>query len=124
MFTPVSIATVVGTAVAAIVLWVTIRWLGNSNFLLAPGQRARRAGKLAAVVAGVVSFPFAWFVGYVVGGNFGGAYASRVGREADLLIPIGIGTGILLVTVVVSLIIAVVAFVCGRLLERQQTAGQ
>jgi hypothetical protein len=116
MITPVFIATLLGTVLAAFLLWVSVRWLLASRILLSPGKEQRPFTKYLVSVAALVAFPFAWFVGFVIGGNFGGAYASLTSLSEAWAIPTGIGLGIAVLTFVLSFLAASCGLLIGRLL--------
>lgn len=120
--TAVSFAVLVSTLLCVVATYIAVRQISRGQWLT-PADRtsspfARRVSWLSAI--GV--FPFAWFLGFVVGGNFGGAIASNLsegtGLPAGFLIPLGIGVGIFLCTTLLSIAVALLGFAITRCVER------
>lgn len=78
---------------------------------------ARTGSKIGAYLGGLSSFPFALFLGFVVGGNVGGGSGEWLDL-GDAGIIVGIGSGVFVVTVLVCLIAIFVGFVLGGLSEK------
>lgn len=120
--TTVSISVTVATALAVFAIYFSIRQILSRRWLLRsdapPAPQTRNVTWTLAILA----LPFTWFLGFVIGGNFGGALAGSFAESSrldpGLLIPFGIGVGIFLVTSVGAIGIGLLGFVLGRLIER------
>lgn len=118
----VATAIIVGTTLSGILVYLGLAILLRS-------ERCRRSGskgvieRRAAWLIAILTYPFAWFVGLILGGNFGGGYAGwlseRTGIAQEVLIPIAVGAGIVIVTSVVDLGIALSGFVAIRHLAKK-----
>jgi hypothetical protein len=86
--------------------------------------RARRAQsgfieRSTTITVALVALPISWFLGYVVGGNFGGSIASRLAFLSErTAIPIGIAMGIFVVTTFLSCGLSLIGLGVGVLLQR------
>jgi predicted small integral membrane protein len=86
--------------------------------------RARRAQsgiieRSTTIAIALVTLPIAWFLGYVVGGNFGGSIASQLSFLSEaVVIPIGIAIGIFVVTSFLSCTLTLIGLGVGILLQR------
>lgn len=76
---------------------------------------ARKGSKVGSYVVGVLSYPFALFLGFVVGGNLGGGFGGYAG---DVGVIIGLGLGVFVITALVATIAVIVGFVLGGLTEK------
>ncbi len=102
-----------GIALSVGLTGLAIRKLLASNF----GMRSdtRNGGKIGAYLGGLVSAPYALFLGFVAGGNLGGGWGSVVlGKTGAIL---GIGLGLFVVTVIISLCAALAGFLLGSFAE-------
>ena len=110
---PIFIATTLSTlaSIVACIYFV--------NFLR---QRRAHAGiieRLITIAVALVSLPISWFFGYVVGGNFGGSFASKLTFLSEgVIIPIGIAFGIFIVTTFLSCCLSLLGLGAGMLLQR------
>lgn len=122
IFSPVFTAIVLATLLSAITTYRTVKMIGQSAWLLGSDKTPAKgvAPKLALILA-LIAFPFAWFLGFVIGGNFGGAIASvlpEIGISEKTLIPFGIGLGIFICATFLSIAVALIGFVIGRYFEQ------
>lgn len=107
----VTIAIVGGTFLAVFATIFGLRFLRRWAARKSTGTvslPSRIAGAVALII-----FPFAWWIGFIVGGNFGGASGGSIGEGSTLesgIIVLGIGLGIFLVTSVIVLFLATLAF--------------
>ena len=118
MMTFISVSVCLATIMSAIVVYLTIKTLVRSNSGT-PIVGLRFSNAMLVLVT--IIFPFAWFFGFVVGGNFGGAVASNLAGtlfSERVLIPIGIGIGIFICTTFVSIFIPLVVWVIARCIKR------
>ena len=85
-------------------------------------RRRARSGiieRSTTIAIAVVALPIAWFLGYVVGGNFGGSIASQLSFLSEgVVIPIGIAIGIFVVTSFISCTLTLFGLGVGILLQR------
>lgn len=119
--TSVAFAVLLGTVLGGLATyWAVSRIVGN-RWLLPMGYDGRLAQRVAWFAA-IVAYPFMWFLGFVVGGNFGGGAAGKVseslGLSSQIVIPFGIGLGILLGTTLLSIAVSVLGFAIARCIER------
>ena len=98
-----------------------IKKLGASHFLSSTNRALSDIEKYAIWVVAAVTSPFAWFLGFVFGGNFGGAVASTIseasGLPSEILISGGVGLGIFACTVLLSIGSVFLIFIVIRLVE-------
>ena len=117
----VTFAIGIGTLLGIIAAFLIIKRIGESEWRLHDEFTGAFARRVTWFV-GVATFPFAWFLGFIVGGNFGGALAGRfseeVGLSAEILIPIGIGAGIFVCSALLSIATALTAFIIARTIKR------
>ena len=117
----VTIAVLVGTGLAAFAVMSVVRVLRKRIERLPLDERPRWTLASAITVA-VVAFPFAWWAGFILGGNFGGAFAAAVAEDMGAqraLVPVGISLGIALVTSAIVTVLCVIAFETANLLQRR-----
>lgn len=82
--------------------------------------------RVAATIA-VAAFPFAWWFGFIIGGNFGGAIGAAMSEGARMesgIITVGIAGGIFLVTTVIVMCLAGLAFILTRKFSRPDASQQ
>ena len=119
--TSVTFAVLLGTTFGLLVTYWSIIHVVKSRWLLPSGSDGRIAQK-AAWLAAIVAFPSMWFLGFFMGGNFGGGAAGKVwenfGLSPQIAIPFGIGIGILLSTALLSVAVSIVGFAIARCIER------
>jgi hypothetical protein len=124
MITPAALAVFVATALCLAVLAVVIRALTATRWLL-PASATGKVSRWVTWTLAVATFPFVWFLGFVVGGNFGGAYASRLAEawsiSGEILIPLGIGFALFVCALVLSLLLALAGFVVTRYVEHARS---
>ena len=86
-----------------LLLEVAVAWIFLSK-ILALGVITGKATKFALVIVALLIFPVAWFLGFVVGGTWGGAIASAalevLGSDHSYMTLIGVGLGAFAVTMV------------------------
>lgn len=101
-------------ALAAVLSIVVINW--EIKKLNPTMQRAKQVG---SYLGGYVLYPFALFVGFVVGGNFGGAIGSNALGEIGTVV--GIGLGVFIVTMLICSVGVLLGFALGGLAEKLAT---
>lgn len=117
----VTIAMVLSTVLAAAAVFLGLHWMRKSSILARPGMSTTRVMRSVPVVLSIVMFPFAWWLGVILGGNFGGAIAASIvatERGGQVLVSIGIALGIFMVTAVISLAAAFFGLLLMRLITR------
>jgi hypothetical protein len=118
----VAIAIFGGTLLGLLVSYFAIKRLAASRWMLSSSQSPTTGGRRTVWVVAIIAIPFAWLLGFVVGGNFGGALAGRFAESSGLseaiLIPSGIGLGIALCTAMLSIGSALLGLLVVRLFER------
>ncbi|MGH8654358.1 MAG: hypothetical protein ACREYE_20305 [Gammaproteobacteria bacterium] len=77
---------------------------------------ASRGSRIGSYLGGYGIYPFALFLGFVVGGNFGGAIGDNALGDAGTVV--GIGVGVFVVTIVACSIGALLGFLLGGLTQR------
>ena len=77
---------------------------------------ARNGSKIGSYLAGIASYPFALFVGFVMGGSLGGGWGEVLLGKAG--VTIGIGMGVFIATTVIAMIAVLVGFVLGGVTEK------
>ena len=115
--TSVTIAILLGTTLAILATTVGLRWMRSTPFFVPPNAATKRVTKIVPLVLAIAAFPFAWWVGFILGGNFGGATGASVADAAGgetVLVPIGIGLGIFVATTVISLTVVGIGFLVTR----------
>lgn len=119
--TSVAFAVLLGTVFGLLATYWAVSRIVGSRWLLPGGYDGKLAQRVAWFAA-IIAFPFTWFLGFVVGGNFGGGAAGKVseslGLSSQIIIPFGIGLGILLCTTVLSIAVSVLGFAIARCIER------
>ena len=115
----IMLSVAVGIALSLWLLDSTITKLltGKPVDLFGLSAVARTGSKIGAYLGGLGSYPFALFLGFVAGGNFGGGLGEWLGL-GDAGIVIGIGLGVFVVTVLVSVVAALAGFVLGGFTEK------
>ena len=114
MINPVFIATLIASIASILVTIFFVRFL----------LRKTSSSKVVTVsvqLIVLVSYPFAWFLGYIVGGNLGGALASWIPIQFlsnVIKISIGIGIGIIVCTVIISTIAAIFGLGFGQVINK------
>lgn len=120
--TLVILAVLTGSSVSVLTAYLAIRRVIQSRWLLPAGRVSTSFAHGIAWGLAIVAFPFAWFLGFVAGSNFGGAIFSVIsestGVPEKLLIPFGIAIGIFLCTTLLSIGASIVGFIVARLIER------
>lgn len=119
--TSVTVAVLLGTALAILATILGLRSMRSSQFLVSPNATPTRLTRIVPLVLAVAAFPFAWWLGFILGGNFGGTTVASVAEVAGgetVLVPIGIGIGIFFATAAISLGVAGIGLVVTRLLSR------
>lgn len=122
----ISFAIIIGTLLGIFSTIVVVAGLAKSNWLLKSRTvPARFVIRLPLWVA-MSAFPFSWFVGFIVGGNFGGAIAASVLEKFDLssgvIIPIGIAAGIAFCSAFFPIVSALITSVICRCIQRKRFA--
>jgi hypothetical protein len=107
-----------GLVFGGVLVRIAIRGLlaGRPMDLFGLGARAPRGVKIGAYAATIVAYPFAIFVGFVVGGNLGGALGATVIPPEAVGVIVGISTGIFVVTTSLAIAAAVIGFIFGGLI--------
>jgi hypothetical protein len=107
-----------GLVFGGVLVRIAIRSLlaGRPIDLFGLGVRAPRGVKIGAYAATIAAYPFSIFVGFIVGGNLGGALGATVIPSEALGVIVGIGTGIFVVTASLAIAAAVVGFISGGLI--------
>jgi len=111
LLNPVFLATVISTVASIFTIMYLVRVL----------VRKRPAHKFASWVIpfiAVIAYPFSWFLGYVIGGNFGGSIAGLIPVHEPVLIAAGIGVGIFICTTAVAGLIVGCCFLFTRILSK------
>lgn len=118
----VSFSVIVATVLAVCVVYLLIRrillqWRFVRSQVI-PGAITRGVTWILVVIA----LPFAWFFGFVIGGNFGGAlagnFAEGSGITPRLIIPLGIGAGVFFITSLGAMGAGLLGFILGGLIEK------
>ena len=107
-------AVAVGIALSVVLIAYAIRKL-LSGGLIDLGSSARRGSKIGSYLGGFGAYPFALFLGVVIGGTLGGG-ADEIGLGLPGVV-VGIGFGIFVVTAVVCSGTALLGFLVGGLAE-------
>ena len=76
----------------------------------------REGARIGAYIAGFGSYPIALFLGFVIGGTFGGGLAEPIFGRGGIVI--GIGVGMLVVLTITSTIAACLGCFIGGLIQR------
>src|SRR5882762_8119627 len=113
----------VGIALSVLLIGYAIRKL-LSGELIDLGSSTRRGSRMGSYLGGFGAYPFALFLGFVIGGTLGGGVGEIVSEAiglgpAGLLV--GIGLGIFVVTEVVCIGSAFLGFLVGGLTEKLLT---
>jgi hypothetical protein len=77
---------------------------------------ASRGSRIGSYLGGYGAYPFALFLGFIVGGNFGGAVGEDSLGDAGTVL--GIGVGVFFVTIIASSAGALLGFLLGGLAQR------
>lgn len=77
---------------------------------------APRNSRIGSYIGAYGIYPFALFLGFIVGGNFGGAIGENVLGSAGTIV--GIGIGVFIVTIIASSVFAVFGFLLGGLTQK------
>lgn len=77
---------------------------------------ASHGSRIGSYLGGYGVYPFALFLGFVVGGNFGGAIGDNALGDAGTVL--GIGVGVFIVTIVVCSVGALLGYLLGGLTRR------
>ena len=116
-------AVAVGIALSVLLTGYAIRKL-LSGELIDLGSSTRRGSKMGSYLGGFGAYPFALFLGLVIGVTLGGG-AGEIVSEATGLgtagVVVGIGLGIFVVTEVVCIGTAFLGFLVGGLTEKLLT---
>jgi len=116
-------AVAVGVALSILLIGYAIRKL-LSGELIDLGSSTRRGSRMGSYLGGFGAYPFALFLGFVIGGTLGGG-AGEVVSEAIGLgtagLVVGIGLGVFVVTEVVCIGSAFLGFLVGGLTEKLLT---
>jgi hypothetical protein len=125
--TTVNAAVLLGTALAILVTVFGLRRMRRSFPSEPSNATLRRTANALPAALAVIAFPFAWWLGFILGGNFGGGVsawlAERLGGEA-VLVPVGIGLGIFLITATLCLAVAVVGLLLVQGIIRNGTGNK
>jgi hypothetical protein len=117
----INIAVLFGTILAILATMHGLCRLRNSLPLTRSDKPTSPLIRIIPILFAVVAFPFAWWLGFLLGGNFGGAaggaIAAVTGGEG-ILVPAGIGAGIFIATATISLVAAGVGLLLARLFSR------
>ena len=116
-------AVAVGIVLSVLLTGYAIRKL-LSGELIDLGSSTRRGSRMGSYLGGFGAYPFALFLGLVIGGTFGGGVGEVVSQAIGLgtagLI-VGIGLGVFVVTEVVCIGSAFLGFLVGGLTEKLLT---
>lgn len=77
---------------------------------------ASRSSRIGSYLGGYGVYPFALFLGFVVGGNFGGAIGDNALGDAGTVA--GIGVGVFIVTIIACSIGALLGYLLGGLTQK------
>src|SRR5882762_4305160 len=113
----------VGIALSVLLIGYAIRKL-LSGGLIDLGSSARRGSKIGSYLGGFGAYPFALFLGVVIGGTLGGGAGEIVSEAIGLGtagLVVGIGLGVFVVTEVVCIGSAFLGFLVGGLTEKLLT---
>lgn len=77
---------------------------------------APRNSRIGSYVGAYSIYPFALFLGFIVGGNFGGAIGENILGDAGTIV--GIGIGVFIATIIASSVFAVFGFLLGGLTQK------
>lgn len=95
----VTLAITVGTLVGFLTAFRAIRYFTKDRKMSVPTRRdVKKDGTRIVWTVTTLAAPIVWFLAFIVGGNFGGAFASNLaeatGVSEVLLVPLGIGVGL------------------------------
>jgi len=110
----------VSIALSVLLIAYAIRKLLSGQFIDL-GVSARRGSKIGSYLGGFGAYPFALFLGFVIGGNLGGGMAGIVSNAVGLGrvgIIFGIGLGMFVVTAFICSLTAFLGFILGGLVEK------
>ena len=116
-------AVAVGIALSVLLIGYAIRKL-LSGELIDLGSSTRRGSKMGSYLGGFGAYPFALFLGLVIGVTLGGGAGEIVSEAIGLGtagVVVGIGLGIFVVTEVVCIGTAFLGFLVGGLTEKLLT---
>src|SRR2546426_717990 len=116
-------AVAVGIALSVLLTGYSIRKL-LSGELIDLGSSTRRGSKMGSYLGGFGAYPFALFLGLVIGVTLGGGAGEIVSEAIGLGtagVVVGIGLGIFVVTEVVCIGTAFLGFLVGGLTEKLLT---
>jgi hypothetical protein len=119
--TSVNVAVILGIGLAIVFTFMGVRRM-RGTFVSGPSAtiKSRTLGVIPAALA-VITFPFALWLGFVVGGTLGGSLGASVGEHlgaAQVLIPTGIAIGLLLTITVLCLAVAGIGYFVVRPFSR------
>lgn len=77
---------------------------------------ASRGSRIGSYLGGYGVYPFALFLGFVVGGNFGGGIGDNAFGDAGTVV--GIGVGVFIVTIFACSVGALLGYLLGGLTQR------
>lgn len=114
----IMLSVAVGIALSLWLLDATIKKLlaGKLVDLFGLSTAARTGSKIGAYVGGLGSYPFALFLGFVVGGSLGGGWGEVLLGTPGIVM--GIGLGLFAVATLVSVVAALIGFVLGGFTEK------
>jgi hypothetical protein len=114
---PVTSAIIIGTGIGLLATYWGVRLLTGKR---AGPKDSMKFGERLIWITMAVIMPFVWFIAFVVGGNFGGALAGNLaeatGAPEALLVPFGIGTGLAICIIFLTLGVTMLCIVAFRLL--------
>jgi uncharacterized protein (DUF486 family) len=94
---------------------------GKPFNLLGLSTTARTGSKVGAYLTSVVSYPFALFLGFIVGGSLGGSVGEMITHPLGLGssgVVVGISLGVFVVTTLTGAVAVLVGFVLGGFTEK------
>lgn len=84
-------------------------------------SEAPTGSKIGSYAGGLISYPFALFLGFIVGGSLGGGVGEMITHPLGLGssgVVVGIGLGVFVVTTLVSAMAVLAGFVLGGFAEK------
>lgn len=101
--------------------YVINKLLSGKPNLFGLSSIAPTGSKIGSYAAGLLSYPFALFLGFIVGGSLGGGVGEMITHPlglGDSGVVVGIGLGVFVVTTLISVVAVLVGFVLGGLTEK------
>lgn len=113
----------VGIVLSVWLIGLVIRkLLAGKPDLLGLSTAAHTGSKIGAYLGWLASYPFALFLGFVVGGSLGGGWGEVLLGKAGIVL--GIGLGLFVVVTLISVIATLVGFVLGGFAEKLVKAAR